>query len=276
MASRLADGTFTPGRVLVTLDATRGRGVTGTVAGLGDEWRAVWSEGSNVLYEGRTLAGIEFNRRAIAGSYTGAGGKASQPSLALRPGNQATLTFIGGDGRVWVAPTSGTVSIGGGKRTEGWATRAFELAPARAEGYSGPRVAVDGRFTYLAWTANRANPGPYVTAADNTGGGWEAKSFNTLGGDVRLVAEGGRVRVAWTTAQGPGKPARVFIARRDTPVGAWAGEFASPEATTDQVAAALTLVDGITTLVIRSSLRLYTRVYGTPEDFCGQDVSALC
>jgi hypothetical protein len=28
--------------------------------------------------------------------------------------------------------------------------------------------------------------------------------------------------------------------------------------------------------VIRSSLRLYTRVYGTPEDFCGQDVSALC
>jgi hypothetical protein len=68
--------------------------------------------------------------------------------------------------------------------------------------------------------------------------------------------------VVWTTAQAAGRPARVFIARRDTPVGAWAGEHASPEASTDQVAAALTLVDGLTTLVIRSSLRLYTRTYG--------------
>jgi hypothetical protein len=154
------------------------------------------------------------------------------------------------------------VSLGGGRTTEGWATRAFELAPARGEGYAGPRVAVDGRFTYLAWTANRTSPGPYVTAADNTGGEWAARTFNTLGSDVRLVAGSGRVRVAWTTPQATGQPARVFIARRDTPVGAWAGEYASPEATTDQVAAALTLVDGLTTLVIRSSLRLYTRVYG--------------
>jgi hypothetical protein len=91
---------------------------------------------------------------------------------------------------------------------------AFELTPARAEGYASPRVLVDGRVTHVAWTGLRANPGT---------------------------------------------PARAFLAARDD--GNWTGQLVSPDAATDQSAAAIAVTGAVTTLILRSSLRLYTRLF---------------
>jgi hypothetical protein len=252
IASRTTDGEFTPGRPLVTLDAARGRQVTGTVDAAGGRWWATWSEPSGDLYESRTV-GSALNRRLVDGAHTRATGSSTQPSIALRAGGQATLTFVGPDRRVWVATTPGG--------SAGWSSRAFELAPARADGYGGPRVVVDGRWTYMTWTGLRASPGPYVEQADNTGGSWVRYTFKTPGRDPRIAAADGKVRLAWTTPAGGGQPSRVYSVRRDTPVGAWDGLYISPEATTDQVAADVIYADGYTLVVIRSSLRLYVRTY---------------
>jgi hypothetical protein len=89
----------------------------------------------------------------------------------------------------------------------------------------------------LAWTANRASPGPWVT-----------------------VAADGRVRVVWTTTSGPGRPAKAFMASRNGE-GAWTGRYVSPDATTDQTAAAIAVTSELTTLILRSSLKLYTRTF---------------
>jgi hypothetical protein len=89
----------------------------------------------------------------------------------------------------------------------------------------------------LAWTANRASPGPWVT-----------------------VAADGRVRVVWTTTSGPGRPAKAFMASRNGE-GAWSGRYVSPDATTDQTAAAIAVTSELTTLILRSSLKLYTRTF---------------
>jgi hypothetical protein len=117
----------------------------------------------------------------------------------------------------------------------------------------------------LAWTANRASPGPWVTVADNRTagnavGGFQTQTFNTLGRDPRLVAADGRVRVVWTTTSGPGRPAKAFMASRNGE-GAWSGRYVSPDATTDQTAAAIAVTSDLTTLILRSSLKLYTRTF---------------
>jgi hypothetical protein len=43
--------------------------------------------------------------------------------------------------------------------------------------------------------------------------------------------------------------------------GAWTGRYVSPDATTDQTAAAIAVTSDLTTLILRSSLKLYTRTF---------------
>jgi hypothetical protein len=246
------DGVLTPGRVLAKVAPANARKVTGAVATARGAWWAVWSEPSgtgSALYEARTLDRV-VNRRPVADA-----GVSAQPSLGLRLDGQATMAWIGPDKRMWVGTTTGTSP---------WAARPFEQTPARAEGYASPQVVIDGRFTYLAW-ANLN--GDWITAADNRTagnnvGGFAGRTFTTKGRDPRLVAAGNRVRVVWTTLNAPGNPARAFMAGRDGASNtAWTGRFVSPEAATDQTAAAIAVTSDLTTLILRSSLKLYTRTF---------------
>jgi hypothetical protein len=42
---------------------------------------------------------------------------------------------------------------------------------------------------------------------------------------------------------------------------AWAGRYVSPEAATDQNTAVIAVTSDLTTLILRSSLKLYTRTF---------------
>jgi hypothetical protein len=85
------------------------------------------------------------------------------------------------------------------------------------------------------------------------------RSISTTSG---LVAADNRVRLVWTTTSGPGRPARAYMASRDGGVNnPWTGRLVSPEATTDQNAAAIAVTSDLTTLLLRSSLKLYTRTF---------------
>jgi hypothetical protein len=119
----------------------------------------------------------------------------------------------------------------------------------RSEGYASPQVVIDGRVTHLAWAGVRADPGSWVSAADNRSGTFAAHTFSTLGRDPKLAVAGGRARVAWTTLSGPGRPSKVFMASRDAGA-AWAGRYVSPEAATDQNTAAIALTSDLTTLIL--------------------------
>jgi hypothetical protein len=261
ITQRDRDGNLTPGRVIGSVSAANARKVTGAVSTVRGAWWAVWSEptasGGSTLYEARTLDRT-VNRRAIPGGHNRTGGGNTQPSLGLRLDGQATLGWIGPDKRMWVATTTGTSP---------WAARPFEQTPARAEGYASPQVMIDGRFTYLTWTSIRANPGSWITVADNRAagnnvGGFVGKTFATLGKDPRIVAADNRVRIVWTTLSGPGRPARAYmVSREGGSNNPWTGRYVSPEAATDQTAAAIAVTSDLTTLILRSSLKLYTRTF---------------
>jgi hypothetical protein len=62
----------------------------------------------------------------------------------------------------------------------------------------------------------------------------------------------------WAGPSGAGVHGRSRRGHLDA--GTWTGKVVSPEAATDQNAAAVALSGSLTTLILRSSLRLYTRL----------------
>jgi hypothetical protein len=66
------------------------------------------------------------------------------------------------------------------------------------------------------------------------------------------------VRIVWTTIASAGHPAGASWPRVTTACGAAA---VSPEASTDQTAAAIAVTSDLTTLILRSSLKLCTRTF---------------
>jgi hypothetical protein len=81
-----------------------------------------------------------------------------------------------------------------------------------------------------------------------------ASLMNSSAAACRLVAP------LATTLSGPGRPSKVFTASRDANA-AWAGRYVSPEAATDQNTAVIAVTSDLTTLILRSSLKLYTRTF---------------
>jgi hypothetical protein len=212
LSKRTPGGTYTAGRLLT---GSTYRYSQGAVMAKSGSWWAVWTEqtGENRfgdpesgLFQAKTY-GTDQARQRI----TFNGDSDVQPDLALRPGGGAVLVWT----RVTELPETGSVRVA--TSADGaWTSRAFATGGDFGPYNQTPRVATDGRWTYITWEFDR-----HVIEADNHSGSFHRHRFFTPGSEPSVAVSGGRTFVAWATLGSTGHPAHVFVAERAG--GTWTG-----------------------------------------------------
>ena len=254
ITKRTSDGIFTGGRRLaqpVFAGAPDDAPPTGDVAASGGSWWAVWTNisdgGYNIdLFQAKTV-GTDVGPRRLTYDRR----FDWEPSIALRPGDSATLAWQREDpisrlpsSAIWVATSSDDAR---------WSrSREFELARALPNAYHySPDLTIAGIRTYLTWS-NRGR----IMQADNESDFFQAHTFLTPGLDPHVAVSGQRTFVAWAANVYPG-PARSFAAEREGAT--WSGTYVSPVTGTPQVLVGATATGGKLTVLTLSALRLYAR-----------------
>jgi hypothetical protein len=251
ITKRLADGTFTPGRVL-SPNWSDSTSTQGDVVATGGQWWAVWTEFAgfrNELFQASTIGGTR-NRQRITFNPANDWG----PTLALTPGTTfpLTLVWVRGGGEEGETPETKS-SL---RRALGSASGTWSSGDLATLGFSNfwPDVRVAGTATYVTWLRDGR-----AVAADNEGGMFASHTFNTPAvphGRPRTGYSSGIVYAAWTTGGG-----RTFVAARAG--GVWSGAYASPSSATRlQFVAGLVPRGGKATALIVS---FGSRLYATTE-----------
>jgi hypothetical protein len=262
ITKRLADGTYTGGRLLSTHVGSDGSLAEGDVVAAGGQWWAVWRE--HVAPGGSP--GADFDQTELFQAYT-IGGTAharqritvnpqwdSAPTLAAAPAGTFPLTLVWARGGSDFNP--GQTDL---RRALGNAGGTWSSATLATLGVLNfwPDVQVAGTTTYVTW-----NRDGRTVAADNAGGSFASHTFNTPGiqsARPRIAVSSGSVSVGWTAPAAASF--RAFVARR---VGStWTGTYASPaSATRLQFLQGVAPRGGKATAVI---LSLGSRLYATSE-----------
>jgi hypothetical protein len=261
ITKRLANGSYTGGRLLSAFVGPDGSSAQGDVVAAGGRWWAVWRE--HVAPGGGP--GDEFDQTELFQAYSigGLHGRQritnnprwdSAPALARMPAGTFPLTLIWARGGSDFGAEPADLRRALGSAAGTWSSSSFAAA---GELNFWPDVKVVGTTTYVAW-----NRDGRTVEADNPGGAFTTShTFTTPASQSnrpRVGVSGGSVFVGWST---PPSPARAFVAKRVG--GSWTGAFASPAAAT-----ALQFLQGIAprggkaTAVI---LSFGSRLYATKE-----------
>lgn len=262
ITKRLANGTYTGGRLLSTHVGSDGSLAQGDVVAAGGQWWAVWREhvapgGSpgdefdqTELFQAYTVGGTPHGRRRITTNPQWD----SAPTLARRPASTFPLTLVWARGGSDFNPGQTDLKRALGNAGGTWSSSS--LATLGILNFW-PDVQVDGTTTYVTW-----NRDGRTVAADNSGGSFASHTFNTPGiqhARPRIAISSGSVIVGWTAPTSTSF--RAFVAKR---VGStWTGTFASPaSATRLQFLESVAPKGGKAAAVI---LSLGSRLYATSE-----------
>lgn len=262
ITKRLADGTYTGGRLLSTHVGPDGSLAEGDLVATGGQWWAVWREhvapGGSAgdefdqtdLFQAYTLGGASHARRRITASPLWD----SAPALARTPASTFPLTLVWARGGSDFDPGQTDLRRALGNAGGTWSSAGFATLGTLN---FWPDVQVDGTTTYVTW-----NRDGRTVAADNRGGSFVSHTFNTPGiqsARPRIAVSSGNPVVGWTAPAGPSF--RAFVAKR---VGStWTGTYASPaSATRLQFLEGVAPKGGKATAVI---LSFGSRLYATSE-----------
>jgi hypothetical protein len=263
ITKRLADGTYTGGRLLSTHVAVDGSAFSqGDVVAVGGRWWAVWRE--HVAADGSP--GDEFDQTDLFQAYTFGGTLHarrrittnpqwdSAPTLAARPGSTFPLTLIWARGGSDLDPGQTDLRRALGNAAGNWSSSTFATLGTLN---FWPDAQVVGTTTYVTW-----NRDGRAVAAHNRSGSFASHAFRTpaiQNARSRIAVSAGRVVVGWTAPTTT--TFRTFVAKR---VGAtWTGAYASPaSATRLQFLQGVAPRGGEATAVI---LSLGSRLYATTE-----------
>jgi hypothetical protein len=262
ITKRLADGTYTGGRLLSTHVGPDGSLAQGDVVATGGTWWAVWREhvapgGSpgdefdqTDLFQAYSVGGTLHARQRITASPQWD----SAPTLARRPAGTFPLTLVWARGGSDFDPGQTDLRRALGNAGGSWSSSS--LATLGVLNFW-PDVQVDGTTTYVTW-----NRDGRTVAADNSGGSFVSHTFNTPGiqnARPRIAVSSGNLAVGWTVPTTASL--RAFVAKR---VGSsWTGTYGSPAAATlPQVLQGVAPKGGKATAVI---LSLGSRLYATSE-----------
>jgi hypothetical protein len=250
ITKRLADGTYTPGRLL-SHEWASSTDTQGDVVAAGGRWWAVWTEYVGIrppqleLFQASTLGGTRNRQRITVNQLEDWG-----PSLALTPGTTfpLKLVWVRGGQRQGEGPAiQSDLRLADGAAGGTWSSRA--LATLGHDNFW-PDARMVGTTTHVAWLRDGR-----AVHADNGSGRFVSHTFNTPAiphGRAKVAASAGLVFTAWTTGS-----MRSFVAVRSG--GTWTGTYASPSsATRFQILAGLVPRAGkATALTISFGSRLY-------------------
>jgi hypothetical protein len=262
ITKRLANGTYTGGRLLSTHVGPDGSLAQGDVVAADGQWWAVWREhvapgGSpgddfdqTDLFQAYTVGGaLHARQRITADSHWD-----SAPTLARTPASTFPLTLVWARGGSDFDP--GQTDL---RRALGSAGGTWSSSGLTTLGILNfwPDVQIDGTTSYVTW-----NRDGRTVAADNRGGPFASHTFNTPGiqqARPRIAISSGSVSVGWTAPTSTSF--RAFVAKR---VGAtWTGTYASPASATQlQFLQGVAAKGGKATAVI---LSMGSRLYATKE-----------
>jgi hypothetical protein len=264
ITKRLANGTYTGGRLLSTRTGPDGSLAQGDVVATGGQWWAVWREhvaanggpgdefDQTELFQAYSIGGPLHGRQRI----TNTAAWDSAPSLARTPAGTFPLTLVWARGGSDFGANPADLRRALGSAGGTWSSSSFATA---GELNFWPDVKVVGTTTFVTW-----NRDGRTVVADNAGGAFTTShTFGTAASQSnppRVGISGGNVFVGWTTPPAGG-PARAFVAKRVG--GSWTGGYASPAAATaPQFLQGVAPRGGKATAVI---LSLGSRLYATSE-----------
>jgi hypothetical protein len=262
ITKRLANGTYTGGRLLSTHVGPDGSLADGDVVAAGGQWWAVWREhvapgGSpgdefdqTDLFQAYTIGGALHARQRITTNLQWD----SAPTLARMPASTFPLTLVWARGGSDLEPGQTDLRRALGSAGGTWSSSSFATLGILN---FWPDVQVNGTTTYVTW-----NRDGRTVAADNGGGSFVSHTFNTPGiqhARPRIAVSSGSVTVGWTAPTSASF--RAFVAKR---IGlTWTGTYASPaSATRRQFLEGVASKGGKATAVI---LSLGSRLYATNE-----------
>ncbi len=262
ITKRLANGTYTGGRLLSTQVGADGSLAQGDVVAANGQWWAVWREHVTAgggpgdefdqtdLFQAYSVGGALHTRQRITTSSQWD----SAPTLARTPASTFPLTLVWARGGSDFDPGQTDLRRALGNAGGGWSSSTFTSGGVLN---FWPDVQVDGTTTYVTW-----NRDARTVEADNRGGSFASHTFNTPGiqsARPQVAISSGSVSVGWTAPTSTSF--RAFVARR---VGStWTGAYASPaSATRLQFLQGVAPKGGKATAVILSN---GSRLYATKE-----------
>jgi hypothetical protein len=262
ITKRLANGTYTGGRLLSTNVGPDGSLAQGDVVAANGQWWAVWRE--HVATGGGP--GDEFDQTDLFQAYR-VGGTLharqrittnsqwdSAPALARTSASTFPLTLVWARGGSDFDPGQTDLRRALGNAAGSWSSSTFTTGGVLN---FWPDVQVDGTTTYVTW-----NRDGRTLAADDRAGSFASHIFGTPGiqsARPRIAISSGTVSVGWTAPASTSF--RAFVAKR---VGStWTGTYASPaSATRLQLLQGVAPKGGKATAVILSN---GSRLYATNE-----------